>query len=163
MNSFSLRPARNTPEDITLLARYFHLLAAHDGHTSDADPQTLGAELFRPATNVKAFLATLSGQEIGFACGYESFSVYTANRGFYITGLYIDQPYRGQGYGKQMLASLANYALKENCASLRLLVESDNIASQKFYESQGAMLSPNWTYVGLYKDALEKLASKPAI
>lgn len=55
----------------------------------------------------------------------------------YIEGLYLKPQYRGFGYGRQVVESIAEWFGDRNCKEMATDTELDNINAQKFYESIG--------------------------
>ena len=63
---FHIRPVKNTIDDMNLLSGFCHELAAFDGHRANMDGAKLQRQLFGFDTNVRAFLAYLGQEAIGF-------------------------------------------------------------------------------------------------
>jgi GNAT superfamily N-acetyltransferase len=66
---------------------------------------------------------------------------------------------RGKGFGKILLAYLANLALERNCGRLEWWVLDWNQPAKDFYLSLGAEPMDDWTVNRVTGDALSKLAS----
>lgn len=74
------------------------------------------------------------------------FLPYTAqNRpAIYMKELYVDENYRGQKIGEQLMNALKNEAEKNNCSQIKWTVAPWNKAGQKFYERLGAEENNDW-------------------
>ena len=55
----------------------------------------------------------------------------------YIEGLYLIEKYQGQGFGKEMLAFIKNWAKEKGCTELAVDTELENERAQKFYLREG--------------------------
>jgi len=157
---FFIRPAENTKEDILLLTQYMKDLAAFDGHTAHIEPEKLRDQLFYEGTNVKTFLAIRKNEPIGFLLCYESFSVYSGERGLYVPGAYIIPQFRHKGYGVRLFQQMASYALENGVGFMNWLVEDNNENANKIYRKMGGEISEGWSYVRIPKTAIEKAATK---
>jgi GNAT superfamily N-acetyltransferase len=67
---------------------------------------------------------------------------------------------RGKGFGKIILAYLANLARQRNCGRLEWWVLDWNEPALKFYRSIGAESMDEWTVQRVSGDALDKLADQ---
>jgi ribosomal protein S18 acetylase RimI-like enzyme len=74
------------------------------------------------------------------------FLPYTAqNRpAIYMKELYVDENYRGQKIGEQLMTALRNEAVLHNCGQIKWTVAPWNEAGQKFYERLGAKENNDW-------------------
>lgn len=74
------------------------------------------------------------------------FLPYTAqNRpAIYMKELYVDEGYRGQKIGEQLMSALKSEAEKHNCTQIKWTVAPWNKAGQKFYERLGAEENKDW-------------------
>lgn len=62
----------------------------------------------------------------------------------YMKELYVDENYRGQKIGEQLMNALKNEAVENNCAQIKWTVAPWNKAGQKFYERLGAEENNDW-------------------
>ncbi|MGN6530729.1 MAG: GNAT family N-acetyltransferase [Ginsengibacter sp.] len=74
------------------------------------------------------------------------FLPYTAqNRpAIYMKELYVDESYRGQKIGEQLMSALREEAIQHNCGQIKWTVAPWNKAGQKFYERLGATENNDW-------------------
>ncbi len=55
----------------------------------------------------------------------------------YIDGLYLNEKYRGQGLGKEMLVFIKKWARESGCTELAVDTELENGRAQQFYLREG--------------------------
>lgn len=74
------------------------------------------------------------------------FLPYTAqNRpAIYMKELYVDEKYRGQKIGEQLMDALKKEAKVNNCGQIKWTVASWNEAGKRFYERLGAKENNEW-------------------
>jgi len=74
------------------------------------------------------------------------FLPYTAqNRpAIYMKELYVDENYRGQKIGEQLMDTLKDEAKENNCAQIKWTVAPWNEPGRRFYERLGAKENRNW-------------------
>lgn len=74
------------------------------------------------------------------------FLPYTAqNRpAIYMKELYVDENYRGQKIGEQLMIALKNQAKENNCTQIKWTVAPSNEAGHRFYERLGAKENKDW-------------------
>ena len=56
--------------------------------------------------------------EIGFALFLNNFSTFLGKAGIYLEDLYVKPEYRGKGYGRKIIKTLAQIALERGCGRL---------------------------------------------
>lgn len=86
---------------------------------------------------------SLDGQVIGISLYYPRYSTW---KGFcyYLEDLYIQEPYRGRGFGKQLLVATAERAKAKGAKRLDWQVLDWNQSAVQFYESLGAHIEKEW-------------------
>ncbi|WP_459191280.1 GNAT family N-acetyltransferase [Halosimplex sp. J119] len=58
-------------------------------------------------------------------------------RHLWVHDLVVDEPRRGEGYGRRLLDWLAEWARERDCENLALACHGDNDAARAFYEAEG--------------------------
>ncbi|MCI6640391.1 MAG: GNAT family N-acetyltransferase [Pygmaiobacter massiliensis] len=101
-----------------------------------------------------------NGKEVGFALFFHNFSTFLGRAGLYLEDLYVRPEYRGKGYGKALLAKLAQIAVERGCGRLEWWCLDWNKPSIDFYRSLGAQPMDEWTVYRLAADTLKALASE---
>ena len=95
----------------------------------------------------------------GFALWFLNTSTWTGTHGVYLEDLYVRPQLRGHGYGKQLLATLAQVCLERGYRRLEWWVLDWNEPALGFYRSIGAAPMDEWTVHRVTGDALDALAA----
>ena len=106
----------------------------------------------------EVIFAVLNGKEIGFALFFYNFSTFLGRAGIYLEDLFVDEEFRGQGYGKALLKKLAGIAVERGCGRLEWSCLDWNSPSIEFYLSMCALPMKDWTVYRLTGDTLKKAA-----
>ena len=96
------------------------------------------------------------GKEVGFALFFHNFSTFLGRAGIYLEDLYVKEEFRGRGYGKLLLKTLARIAVERKCGRLEFSCLDWNKPSIDFYLSLGAKQMNGWT---VYRFAGEELVN----
>ena len=75
------------------------------------------------------------------------------------TDIYVDEEYRGRGYGKRLLLHLVKLAAERRCRRMEWVVLDWNAPSIAFYRSLGAVPMDEWTVFRLTEDKIRELAA----
>ena len=118
--------------------------------------------LFGPDPTVYAHVVehdTGDGRHLGaFALWFLNFSTWLGRNGLYLEDLYVRPELRGTGYGKRLLATLAQECLDKGYGRLEWWVLDWNEPALGFYRSIGAVPMDEWTVHRVTGDALVALA-----
>ena len=157
--SLSIRQA--SIEDCPLILQFIKQLADYEKllHEVVANVTTLEESLFGDRPYAEVVIAEHQDQPVGFALFFHNYSNFLGQPGLYLEDLYIQPEMRGKGFGKTLLAYLANLALERNCGRLEWWVLDWNQSAKDFYQSLGAEPMDDWTVNRVTGDALSKLAS----
>lgn len=156
MSNLSIRPAGEDETGIVLeyirrIARFEKL--EHQVETTE--------ELLYDALFVKKYaevvLAILDGKPIGFALFFHNFSTFVGRPGLYLEDLYIDEEYRGKGYGKKVFLHLVSLAKERNCGRMEWTALNWNRNAIDFYHSLGAIAMDEWTTFRLTEEGIAEL------
>lgn len=158
MSEWTIRPLQNGEEQILYdlirgLARYEKI-----ENELDTSPELLRTALLKNRY-AEAVLGFEDGKPVAYAIFFYSFSTFLAKRGLFLEDLYIIPEKRGKGYGRALLAYLANYARENGCRRMEWNCLDWNLPSIAFYESLGAEARPDWTTFRLHGKALDDLAA----
>jgi GNAT superfamily N-acetyltransferase len=162
LQDFVLRPAR--VDDIGVLLELIHGLAEYE-HLAQVFENTherLREALFGERPVAEALLAWTLQQPCstaGFALYFHNYSTFLGRKGLYLEDLYVRPEFRGRGCGTAMLIELARIAVSRGCGRFEWAVLDWNTPAQRFYQSLGATLLPDWRIVRATGDALSKLAA----
>ena len=157
MDEFSIRRGRSGDEALILqllveLAEYEKLLEKFHINEDVIRRDYLCAQ---PLLNCD--LAFEGKDAAGIATWYWNYSSFAAKRAIYLEDLYVRPNVRGRGYGKRLLAHLAQTAVAAGAHSVEWSVLDWNKPSIEFYDSLGAKPVTGWTVYRLVGEALEKL------
>ena len=100
------------------------------------------------------------GVPVGFALFFHNFSTFLGRAGIYLEDLFVKPAYRGRGYGKGLLRTLAEIAVERGCGRLEWSCLDWNRPSIDFYLSLGAKPLDDWTMYRVTGNTLRALAGK---
>jgi GNAT superfamily N-acetyltransferase len=154
-----IRPAR--PDDVPTILGLIKELAAYEREpdavrATEADlhsalfgdhPALFGliAEVDGDDSDDAAERAEPSGEVAGFALWFLNFSTWLGRHGCYLEDLYVRPAFRGNGYGKALLAELTAIARSRGYGRVEWAVLDWNEPAHRFYESLGAVPQSQWT------------------
>lgn len=121
--------------------------------------EALTASLFGPDPRVFTHVVEREGAIVGIAMWFLTYSTWTGRHGIWLEDLFVDDAQRGRGYGKALIASLAEVCVERGCSRLEWTVLDWNAPSIAFYRSLGAVPMDEWTTQRLTGTALEALAA----
>lgn len=156
--AFEIRNANES--DVPLIHQFIRDLADYEklGHVVVATEAQLRATLFGNTPYAEVIIAEEDGVPAGFALFFHNYSTFLAQRGVYLEDLFVKPEYRGRGYGKALLARLAQIARERDCGRVEWAVLDWNEPSIAFYESLGARRMDEWHVFRLTGPALDRLA-----
>ncbi|HSY50935.1 MAG TPA: GNAT family N-acetyltransferase [Thermoanaerobaculia bacterium] len=159
--AFTIREA--TESDVPLILQFIRDLAEYEklAHLVVASEAQLHATLFGSSRFAEVLIAEEDGTPAGFAIFFHNYSTFLAQPGIYLEDLFIKPEYRGRGYGKALLARLAQIARERNCGRVEWAVLDWNEPSINFYKSLGARAMDDWRIFRLTGEELERLAKNP--
>jgi len=154
----TIRPT--TEADVPTLLAFIRELAEYEKltHEVSATEQQLRATLFGPRPFAEALLACADNQPVGFALFFHNYSTFLARPGLYLEDLYVRPAFRGKGFGKLLLTTVARLAIERGCGRYEWSVLDWNAPSIRFYESLGAEMKSDWRIMRVTGAALENLA-----
>lgn len=155
--AFEIREA--TESDVPLILQFIRDLAEYErlAHLVVASEEHLRLTLFGTVRLAEVLIASADGVPAGFALFFHNYSTFLAQPGIYLEDLFVKPEFRGRGYGKALLARLAQIARDRNCGRVEWAVLNWNEPAIAFYKSLGARPMDEWTVFRLTGDALEKL------
>ncbi len=96
----------------------------------------------------------------GFALWFLNYSTWLGCHGVYLEDLFVRPEYRGRGYGRELLATLASIAESRSYARVEWWVLDWNEPALEFYRKLGAIPMSEWTVQRLTTGPLRKLAAQ---
>ncbi len=157
-SSLLLRPAAIA--DVPVLFALIQALAEYEklGHAVTGSAAALETHLFGDRPWAEAALAELSGQAVGFALFFPTYSTFLTQPGIYLEDLFVLAEYRGQGIGRALLTYVAKLAVARNCGRLEWSVLDWNQSAIAFYQRMGATVLPDWRTCRVTGEVLTYLA-----
>lgn len=158
----TLNIRKATEADVPMILQFIRDLAEYEklAHLVVATEKQLHDTLFASTPYAEVIVAEEDGTPAGFALFFHNFSTFLAQPGIYLEDLFVKPEYRGRGYGKALLARLAQIARERNCGRVEWAVLDWNEPSIAFYESLGARKMDEWHTFRLTGPALDRLAKK---
>ena len=148
-------------KDAALILEFIKALAEYEKLSDEvvATPETLEEWIF-DRQKAEVIFALEDGVEGGFALFFHNLSTFLGRAGLYLEDLFVKPVYRGRGYGKGLLATLAKIALERGCGRLEWVCLDWNKPSIDFYKSLGAVPMDGWTIYRVTGDTLKQLSEQ---
>ena len=148
-----------TEADVGLILQFIRELAEYEKMLPEvvATEELLREWIFEKQ-KAEVIFAVADGQEVGFALFFHNFSTFLGRAGIYLEDLYVKPEYRGRGYGKGLLKTLAKIAVERGCGRLEWWCLDWNQPSIDFYLSLGAEPMKDWTVYRIAGDTLAEMA-----
>lgn len=156
--SLEIRTA--TASDVPVIHTLIGGLAEYEklSHEFVATEDDLRETLFgeRPAAEV--LIASVDGEDVGFALCFANYSTFLGKPGLYLEDLFVKPHARGEGVGTALLRRLAQIAVERGYGRVEWSVLDWNEPSIGFYKSLGAVPMEEWTTFRLTGEAIGKVA-----
>ena len=108
-----------TEQDVPLILSFIRSLAEYE-HMADevVATEALLQEWIFEKRKAEVIFALEDGKETGFALFFHNFSTFLGRSGVYLEDLFVLPEYRGKGYGKGLIQTLARIAVERECGRL---------------------------------------------
>ena len=135
-----------TEQDVPLILSFIRSLAEYE-HMADevVATEALLQEWIFEKRKAEVIFALEDGKETGFALFFHNFSTFLGRAGIYLEDLFVLPEYRGKGYGKGLIQTLARIVVERGCGRLEWWCLDWNTPSIEFYRSLGAVPMDEWT------------------
>ena len=145
--------------DTALILHFIRELAEYENMLDDvvATEELLQEWIFEKK-KAEVIFAMEDGKEVGFALFFHNFSTFLGRAGIYLEDLFVLPEYRGRGYGKGLLKTLAQIAIERGCGRLEWSCLNWNKPSIDFYLSLGAQPMDDWKVYRLTGETLRNMA-----
>jgi GNAT superfamily N-acetyltransferase len=155
-----IQPA--TAGDVPAILSFIRGLAEFEklSHRVSATEEKLRETLFGHRRYAEVLIARLSGQPVGQALFFHTYSTFMAQPGIYLEDLYVLPEHRSRGIGLALLKSLARVARQRNCGRLEWAVLDWNERAISFYRRIGADVLPDWRICRVDEETIQKLAGQ---
>jgi GNAT superfamily N-acetyltransferase len=155
----TIREAR--PDDVPAILGLVRDLAVYEKEPDavEATEEHFAAALF-PQTGTPttfAHVAEVDGEVVGMAVWYLTFSTWTGVNGIWLEDLFVQPAHRGNGWGRELLATLARTCVERGYQRLEWWVLDWNEPSIGFYRSLRAVPQDEWTVFRMDRDDLAAL------
>jgi GNAT superfamily N-acetyltransferase len=127
-------------------------------HQVVATEAELRVSLFGPRPFAEAVIGYVTGEPVGFAVYFHSFSTFWGRPGMYLEDIFVEERWRGRGFGRQLFAHVARAAVDRGCRRLEWSVLNWNEPAIGFYRRLGAQPMDEWTVYRLDGEALVRAA-----
>ena len=156
----ALRIEQATERDVPLILRLIKGLAEYEKltHEVTATEDGLRQSLFGPRPGAEVVIGYAGDEPAGFALFFPNYSTFLGKPGIYLEDLFVLPEWRGQGFGRQILAHLATLAIERGSGRLEWAVLNWNEPAIGFYKKLGATPMHEWTVFRVTGDALHELA-----
>jgi GNAT superfamily N-acetyltransferase len=150
-----------TPADVGAVHALMYELAEFEKltHLFVGTTEGLADALFGARPSAEALVAEEGGRIVAYALFFHNYSTFLGRRGLYLEDLYVQPSQRGTGLGTAMLRALAAIAVERQCARFEWTVLDWNQPAISFYEKLGAAVLPEWRFVRMTGEALDRLAA----
>jgi GNAT superfamily N-acetyltransferase len=155
----TLRPA--APADVPVILSMIRELATYEREPDAviATEEALLRDGFGPRPLFEVTIAEWSGEPVGFAFWFLTYSTWRGQPTLYLEDLFVRPAARGRGIGKALMRHLARTAIDRGCGRFVWQVLDWNAPSLAFYESLGADVVREWLTCRLEGPALAALAT----
>lgn len=137
---------------VEALARY-ERLPPPDQHAQER----LVHDLFGPSPRIEAFLAEASGEIVGYAFVFESYSSFLALPTLYMEDLFVLPEARELGAGSALFRHVVAEARRRGCGRVEFAVLHWNELARQFYLKRGAQQMQEWQLFRLTRPEMERL------
>ncbi|MBR4550717.1 MAG: GNAT family N-acetyltransferase [Oscillospiraceae bacterium] len=153
-----------TEQDVPLILYFIRSLAEYE-HMADevVATEALLPEWIFEKRKAEVIFALEDGKETGFALFFHNFSTFLGRAGIYLEDLFVLPEYRGKGYGKGLIQTLARIAVERGCGRLEWWCLDWNTPSIEFYHSLGAVPMDEWTVYRITGNTLLELGSSDPV
>ncbi len=138
----TIRPVR--PSDLDALVVLCAAHAAYEGeaYRSEGKAEALHSLFFAPSPRLFGLVVEQVGTLIGFATWAVQLSTWDAAPYAHLDCLYLTPKARGQGLGRQLIATVAQEACRAGCAQMQWQTPTSNGRAILFYERLRATSKP---------------------
>jgi GNAT superfamily N-acetyltransferase len=155
---FEIRAA--SAGDVPVILAFIKKLAAYEKLTHEvvATEELLRETLFGAKPTAEVAIGYFQDNPVGFVLFFHNYSTFLARPGIYIEDLFVDESYRGRGFGRALLLHVARLAKERRCGRLEWSVLDWNEPAIGFYKKLGAVPMIDWTVFRVTGENLERLA-----
>ena len=155
--AFTIREA--TEYEVADILDFINRLAAYENLSSAVvATEAMLHEWIFARKSAEVLFALEDDKKVGFALFFHNFSTFLGRSGLYLEDLFVLPEYRGKGYGKALLQTMARIAVERGYGRMEWSCLDWNENSIAFYKSLGAVPMDEWTVYRLEGKTLEDVA-----
>jgi GNAT superfamily N-acetyltransferase len=160
MSPAPIRPAR--PTDVPAIVAMIRELAEFEklSHQLELTEEQLARDLFDERPVIEALVADGAEGPAGYALFFRSYSTFLGRPGLWLEDLYVKPSARRAGLGRRLLAAVAELTVSRGYGRFEWSVLDWNTSAIAFYESEGALVLPDWRICRVTGPALTALAAR---
>ena len=159
MSEFNVRKAVRS--DIPVLHELIKGLAEYEKRPRDVTGCIEDLEYWICDRNIaEALIASLDGEDIGYAIYYPIFASYAAKGKAHLEDLFIKRDYRFSGLGTRLLSYVCQDVLSSGYHGMEWNALAWNIEAIDYYRHIGAVVENGRIYFDLDEENTKKLASR---
>jgi GNAT superfamily N-acetyltransferase len=160
LSDVTIRPA--VVDDVPLILSFIKKLANYErlAHEVVATEESLRETLFNSRKTAEVAIGYFQNKPIGLVLFFHNYSTFLGRPGLYIEDLFVDESYRGRGFGAALLRYVARLAVERNCGRLEWSVLDWNKPAVDFYTRLGAVPMSDWTVFRVTGQNLVNLAAE---
>jgi GNAT superfamily N-acetyltransferase len=151
-----------TESDVPVILSFVKKLAGYEqlSHEVVATEELLRENLFGERRTAEVAIGYLEAEPVGFVLFFHNYSTFLGKPGLYIEDLFVDEEYRGRGYGRALLLHVARLAKARDCGRLEWSVLDWNQPAIDFYKKLGALPMSDWTMFRITGKSLDELTDR---
>lgn len=151
-----------SPRDVGAVHALIRELAVFEKleHLCTGTAHALEDALFGTRRSADVLVAEVSGEIVGFALFFPTFSTFLARPGLWLEDLYVKPAHRGHGIGAKLLRAVAAVAVERGCGRFEWSVLDWNAPAIGFYERLGATVMPDWRIARVTGEPLDRLGGE---
>jgi GNAT superfamily N-acetyltransferase len=155
---FGIRAAREA--DVPVVLSLIKQLAAYENlaHEVVATEQSLRETLFGGAPAAQVAIGYWQAKAVGFVLFFQNYSTFLGRPGLYIEDLFVQEEFRGRGFGGALFDYVARLAGESRCGRLEWSVLDWNRPAIDFYRKKGAVPMAEWTVYRLTGESLRRFS-----
>jgi GNAT superfamily N-acetyltransferase len=100
----------------------------------------------RRGERIRAVLAFVAGEPVGYSVSFESYSTFQGRPVFYLEDLFVLPEHRRSGVGAKLFLDCVKRARRRRCCRMEWQVLAWNEPALRFYEKVGAEKLSDWIW-----------------
>lgn len=139
---------------IRALANFEHLVPPDLEAVSRLREHAMGSKIY-----YEAYIARSNGMAVAYLILLETYSSFLAKPTLYVEDIFVLEPYRKKGIGKELFTFCAKKALEKGCGRMEWQALDWNINAIQFYERMGGRHLKEWISFRMDEADISELAS----